>query len=251
MATLQSRGEGAATARSDSAWLRYAATEGRYTYVPAGVPAEQGLPISIGALFILDYRRLLEGEVSFKPKFDDSLMVPRGQPLPPRCGKEGYADGLQLDVIVQGFGIATFTSTAESVCRVLERFYTTYCFAPESQGDQVQVVRIDVPREYQTKHGSTLYDPKWTLCGWVPRVGHFRPPLLLVPPPVQFAPKVIAEDAAFAGITNTGEVVTPATAPAAPAATRRKGKPAQITHVPLPGAPGRTARDDLNDEIPF
>jgi hypothetical protein len=278
MAILRSRGDApAANAKSDSLpWLRYAATEGSYAFVPAGSPGELGIPVHLGTLVILDFRRVREGEVSFTPKFDDKLMVPRGQPLPPRCGKKEYADGLQIDLVVQKFGLATLTSTADCVCKMLERLYDTYSFAPEAQEGKLLICRLDPSRSFKTQHGSTLYDPKWTIVGWAPRSGHFRPALIAIPKPIAFESQAVIEsDVAFNDGTLSGAVEEPVsesagtepadtepaeTEPAEtePTEIEPASKPASGNHkgrkaaaVPLPRDSFSGPDPDLNDVIPF
>jgi hypothetical protein len=250
VATLRSRGEAIPTAGTSSAYLRYAANVGAYTYVPAGFAAEQGIPVRVGTLLIMDFLRFREGEVSFNGKFDDSLMVARGQKLPPRCGKEGYSDGLQLDVSVQGLGLCTFTSTADCVCKVIEAAYTSYCFAPEAQAGQMPVYRIEPSRKWQSKkHGSTNYDPVWKFTGWTPRSGHFRTPVTVVPKPITFELQAIESDAAFTNMAAAGEVIE--SEHSVVVSAPKSSKPKRPMSVPLPSSGSVQPDPDLEDEVPF
>jgi hypothetical protein len=271
MAVLRSRAGAAPAAQpGDIAWLRYSVVEGTYAFVPPGSPGELGTRVGIGTLVIPDFRRVLEGEVTFKPKYDASLMVPRGQPLPPRCGKLGYNDGLSIDIVVQGFGLATFTSTAECVCKLLDRLYDNYCFAPEAQAGKLPIYRLLPSRPFPTQHSQApYYDPKWEMVDWTPRLGHFRPVLIAIPQPIAFTPQAVESDAVFDGMAVSGEVIEPATespssspswsAPpertSGATSTQGRRKGSTLTSVPLPGG-STTDRPsgpdpDLEDTIPF
>jgi hypothetical protein len=252
MATLRSRGDAPATAKGASLpYLRYPANVGTYTWVPVGFSAEQGIPVRYGTLIILDFLVFREGEVCLgEGLFDDSLMVPRGQKLPPRCGRPGYIDGLQIDVIVQGLGLCTFTSTADCVCKVIEAAYTSYCFAPEAQAGQMPVYRIEPSRKWLSKrHGSTNYDPVWDFTGWTPRSGHFRTPVTAVPKPITFELQAIESDAAFTNMAAAGEVIEAehSVAASAPKSSKRK----RLMSVPLPSSGSVQPDPDLDDEVSF
>jgi hypothetical protein len=238
MAMLRSRG-GDETLTNKSGgipWLRYAATEGVYMFVPAGYRGDQGIPVRIGTLVIPDLRRLLEGELCFNP-YDTSLMVPRGQPLPPRCGKPGYMDGMQIDVLVKGLGLATFTSTADTVCGMLDALYNTYCFAAEAQEGKLPICRIDPSRSFQSKHGSTIYPPRWPMiAAWVLRNQYFRDALMPIPSPT-FEPQVITSDTTFSDMKTL--------AGTAEAKKVKRGK--TVNQDGSPAAPDA----DLDDVIPF
>jgi hypothetical protein len=194
------------------AYMTFGGDTGVYTFISARFSKEQGLIVRTGVLTVADFLRQREGEVAFDPTFDDRLMVPRGQPLPPRCGKPGYNDGLQIDVVVQGFGLATFTSTAGCVCRPIEAMYDAFCFAPEAQRGQLPVYAIEPSRRWQSKkHGKTIYDLVWSLKGWTDRSSLFRPALIAVTKPIAFEsqPRAIPTDVAFNNMTVSGEVEEP------------------------------------------
>ncbi len=186
---------------------------GHLIYVPPGSNRETGILVRTGSLIAVDYWRFLEGEFGFdetkKPKLDTSLMVPRGQPLPPSTGRKDYFDGVQIDLIVQGVGRAPLTSSASGVCQTIEAGWQTFILAPEAYQDQMPIYRLEKPRSWHSaKHKTTNYVLTWGFHAWAPRSdGLFLPKLVSLPKQLEFTP--IASDGVFTGAAVTGGILPP------------------------------------------
>ena len=130
----------------------------------AGFTSEQGVVLRNGILIIVDCLRVREGEVAFSPEFDDGMQIDSLRPS--RRQPTAYRDDRNC---VQHFSLR-----------------------PEAQADQLPVYRIDEPRRFRTKHGSTPCAPKLTLVGCTARSGHCRPALQSAPKAMNFEPRAIA-----------------------------------------------------------
>jgi hypothetical protein len=194
---------------------------------------------------IFDFANFWEGEIAYRPKFDDTRMVLRGVELPPYSHDDGYMGGVKINVMVQRHGPCTLLSTSESLCRAIDLLYDTYLFAVEAQGGKLPVYRIAEPRSFNVKfRPDPIYAPVYTPIGWVDRdPASFGPRLI---PPPQARPALITAvttapavetDPVFA--TQDGELLPPEPT------SKKTSKRAKKEHH------GPQYDPDLSDELPF
>jgi hypothetical protein len=231
---------GTAAASANLPQLQYKAETGLHLWVPAGGPANFGTVVPVGRQLIFDFGCFWEGEVCYRPKFDDSRMRLRGSEIPPFSNEEGYQGAIKINVMVQRHGLCALLSTSESVYRTVNLQYDMYLIATEAQQGQLPVLRIEEARPFVTRHRpDPLYAPVYSLVGWVARDPNAFGPRLIPPPrPILVSTKAapaIESDAVFSAAT---EVLPPqpAAAPKAKPARRAEKKPIE---------------DDLDDELPF
>jgi hypothetical protein len=231
---------GTAAASANLPQLQYKAELGTHLWVPPGGTADFGITVPVGRQLIFDFACFFEGEVCYRPKFDDSRMRLRGSDIPPFSGEDGYQGAIKLNVMVQRHGLCTLLSTSESVYRAVNLHYDMYLIAAEAQGGQLPVLRIEEARAFNTKYRpDPLFAPCYRLIGWVHRDADVFGPRLIPPPkPILVSAKAapaIESDAVFSATTE----VLPPEPVAAP-----KPKPARR-------AEKKPIEDDLDDELPF
>jgi hypothetical protein len=150
--------------------LQFKALLGAHIFIPAGDSSDAGRELPIGTKLVFDYASWREGEIAYQPRFDDSRMVLRGEPLPPYSGNPTYQGAIQINVLVQRCGLCVLTSTSTGLYRTLDQLYDAYVLAPEAQQDQVPVYRLEESRPYTTKYRpDPMYSPVYTPVAWMSR----------------------------------------------------------------------------------
>jgi hypothetical protein len=221
--------------------LVYRVQVGQHLYVAPGERMSAAVIVPDGLEVVFDLGRLYEGEVRYSP-FDDSRLQPRGTGVPAKSDDRDYVGGVQVDVVLQQYGHATFLSTSNTVVDVLEEIWAHYATAPEAQREQLPVYIIAPPREFTTRHGSTLYAPGYKFSRWVVR------PALNLAQRVTPIPRLSTPALAFSIAPNSGRAITHAATEQPPAA------PTAMPARPVASlSPGQVKRDvrDRDDEIPF
>jgi hypothetical protein len=239
MAHLRGWSDGTATS-SAPARLRYRPLEGMHLFIPAGAGGGDGIIVPTGTQLIPDFGgRNYEGEIAFTPKYDDSRMVLRGDPLPPYSGDTAYTGGVKIDVLLQARGLCVMTSTSASLIRVFDLLHDEFVCAPEAAAGKLPIFRIEEPRSYSIQQrADLLYAPVYSLVGWATRDSLKLGPRLIPPPKplpsldVLAATPVLESDSVF---ERTGEVMPPG-----PKWSRSER-----------GASRLVPAGDLDDEIPF
>jgi hypothetical protein len=229
----------------------YQALTGQHIWIPIGGTVDHGTVLPAGLQVIFDFANFWEGEIAYRPKFDDTRMVLRGVELPPYSHDDGYMGGIKINVMVQRHRLCTLLTTSESACRAIELLYDTFVFAPEATEGKLPVFRIGEPRGYSTKYRPDLiYAPVYIPVGWAdrdpsPQAFGAR----LIPPPQPQPALTYAVATAPASETDKmfdtahGEVLSPEPASAAKLkAGKRAGKKASS---------GPQYDADLDDEMPF
>jgi hypothetical protein len=111
MATLSAwRGTAASASSRTLHSLQYKAMLGKHIVVPIGGTADTGTVLPTGCQIIFDFGCHWEGEIRYRPGFDDSRMKLRGTELPPFSGELGYIGGVKLNVLVQHHGLCQLLS---------------------------------------------------------------------------------------------------------------------------------------------
>jgi hypothetical protein len=225
----------------------YQALSGNHIWIPIGGTVEHGTVLPPGCQVVFDFGAIWEGEVAYRPKFDDSRMVLRGVELPPYSHDDGYMGAVRINVMVQHHGLCTLLTTSESACRAIDLLYDSFVFAREAAEGKLPVVRIEEPRGYHTKfRPDPIYAPVYIPVGWVDRdSGQHAFGARLIPPPK--AQPALSYEVATAPALETnqmfGEVPPEPASASKPKTAKRAGKKAQPHGVQFD--------DDLNDEISF
>jgi len=217
--------------------LQYKATLGQHLIVPPGFNASVGKELALGTQTIFDFSTFQEGEVRFDP-WDDSRMRLRGSEVPEFSGEEGYSGAYRLNVLVQHHGLASFLTTAVTVCDVIDSMWDHFALAPEAHAGKLPVYQIEAPFAWQSKqYPGTRYKPVYSLIGWVVREpSAFGRRLIEAPKPLQMttteALAAPANDALFNSATPQHSEAQP-----------QKGQKKAST---------KPQKDDtLNDVVPF
>lgn len=243
MATLRAW-RGAAAASSSLPQLQYKALTGQHVYVPPGGNSDYGTVLPAGLQVIFDWGAHWEGEVAYRPKFDDSRMRLRGVELPPFSNEDGYMGAVKLHVMVQRHGLCSLLTTSESATRAIDLLYDTFTFAIEAQQGQLPVYRIEEPRGFNTKfRPDPVYAPRYSQVGWVHRDPNAFGPRLIPPPKpilmseVTTAP-ALESDKVFNTVAPHAEVIPPEPGGKKKAPKRTDKKTQQFD-------------PELNDVVPF
>jgi hypothetical protein len=241
---------GSAVEQSSLPFLQYKVEIGQHVVAHA---SDQSTVLPVGLKIIFDFGQHWEGEVAYKPKFDDSRMRLKGGELPPYSGDPNYAGAEKIHVMVQRYGLCSLLSTADTVVRALNLVHDTYYFATEAAQGKLPMFRIEEPRAYQPKkRPGMLYAPVWALIGWTDRDANvFGSRLIPAPKPMlEAATKIttapaLETDAIFDDATTLGEVMPPEheQQPAKQTASypkKKKGNPQ-----------GQQLDPELDDVVPF
>jgi hypothetical protein len=233
------RGSHGASANLPS--LQYKSLLGQHLWVPAGFNASVGKALPVGLQLIFDLATFQEGEVCFDP-FDDKRMHLRASEVAEFSGDEGYSGAYRCNVLVQHHGLASFQTTAVTVCDVIDSMWDRFVLSPEGQAGKLPVYRIEEPFAWTSRqYPGTKYKPVYSEVGWVTReASAFGPRLIPAPQPLQVVHQVLLPSVDNA-LFNTAETQEP---PAAQP-TRQKGK------APPKSQTKQQKDDDLNDLIPF
>jgi hypothetical protein len=227
--------------------LNYQVFTGHHIWVPPGGTPDHGTVVPVGSLLIFDHGTFREGELSYRPKYDDSRMVLRGVETPVYSGDPGYIGGIKLNVLVAHFGPCTLTVTSETACRALDRLWDGFIFAVEAQAGKLPVYRIAEPRSFNVEfRPDPLFGPMYIQTKWVDRPEIFGPRLI---PPPKSQPALVYEVATAPALesdkpfdVSQGEVLLPEISTSKQKAAKRTSKRDQKWPE---------HRSDLDDEIPF
>jgi hypothetical protein len=238
---------GTSAAASSLPQLQYKALLGQHVVVPIGGNADCGTPLPNGLQLIFDFSAYWEGEVAYRPKFDDSRMRLRGTKLPPFSGDDGFVGGIKIHTMVQRYGLCSLLTTADSMTRVIEVLYDAFIFAAEGQAGQLPVYRIEPPRGFTTRHRpDVIHAPCYSMVGWVGRdADAFGPRLIPPPKPMVLSTEltptpVLESDDVFAAVAPRGEVLPPK--------PKTKVSKHGARQIPLRGP---QSDPDLEDAVPF
>lgn len=258
--TAMNDGEGGGEFRPQ---IRYGAESGRLfriDRVQGSAGFENALTeLPAGTKMIADWGSIEVGWLYFAAGQAPSMvMVPLGQPLPPRPNAD-HKQGFKLLMhLGRSGGIREFASSSKTVTGAVDAAHTLFEVAPEARAGKLPILEFGGGKMTQMKnvHGAkTLYVPSWTISGWVERPTDLPP--RTVPPPgtspgVMPARPVTApmqgkvHSAASAGAVGGNGAA--ARAPAAPMAEPTWDN-ARMTPPPAGTGPGNF--DNLDDEIPF
>jgi hypothetical protein len=240
---------GTAAAASSLQYLQYKVETGQHVVVPVGGATDQGTILPAGLQVIFDFGQHWEGEVAYKPKFDDSRMRLKGTELAPYSGDPNYSGGEKIHVMVQRYGLCSLLSTAETVVRVLNLLYDKFIFAPEAANGQLPIFRISEPRGFYPKQrAGMLYAPVYSSAiVWVNRDPNAFGPRPVPPPKPMLeadtkltTARELAINAIFESATAHGEVIPP----------EHQQVPVKKAK-PHPKKKGQQPDDELDDVVPF
>jgi hypothetical protein len=246
MATLRAwRGDNEPT--SNLPRLNYQVFTGQHIWVPPGGTPDHGTVVPVGSLLIFDHGTFREGELSYRPKYDDSRMVLRGVETPVYSGDPGYVGGVKLNCLVQHHGPCTLTVTSETACRALDLLWDLFIVAVEAQAGKLPVYRIAEPRSFNVKfRPDPLFGPVYIPERWVDRPELFGPRLISPPKPQPVLIHEVATAPTFESDkpfdASRGEVLPPETSTSKHKGAKRTSKKGQNWPE---------HHSDLDDEISF
>ncbi len=209
-----------ADASSNLPRLQYQALTGLHVVVPIGGNVDSVAVLPTGSQIIFDFAAYWEGELAYRPKYDDTRMVLRGTELPPFSGDDGYMGGIKLRVMVQHHGLCLYLSTSDSAVRAAEALYDAFAFAAEAHAGKLPVHQIAEPRGFSVRfRPDLLYAPVYHLVGWVDRDPAAFGPRLIPPPKPMLLPEVEPAPTRQSGklfdsAICRGEVIPPKALPA-------------------------------------
>lgn len=254
--TAMNDGEGGGEFRPQ---IRYGAESGRLfriDRVQGSAGFENALTeLPAGTKMIADWGSIEVGWLYFAAGQAPSMVVvPLGQPLPPRPNAD-HKQGFKLLMhLGRSGGIREFASSSKTVTGAVDAAHTLFEVAPEARAGKLPILEFGGGKMTQMKnvHGAkTLYVPSWTISGWVERPTDLPP--RTVPPPGSGAvprPPQAAAAPTTAPRSNGGNGAA-ARAPAAPMAEPAWDN-ARMTPPPAGTAiDDKAFQDDLNDSIPF
>jgi hypothetical protein len=193
-------------------WLGFSVNDGRYTVTAADFSGNGGV-LSPGERLAIDWLGYEHGWLRWVPH-DASHLVPRNVSVPAEVPAGEYKLAARVPVLVQGVGLAAFTSTANTVRNAIESWHASYLRAPEA-ATCARVYTIEDAVAFHLRHRTEAYHrPRLRPCGWIPRrLEVFGPPLI----PASQQRLTASVDRMFDDIATTGDVSPPPRSDAASA----------------------------------